>query len=521
MHSQSSSAFIALLFLILLLAAISVSRLFYPYDVGHFEACTWTPALLSARGENPYAFATREPYVMAPYGYAYYLLVGAGFRVFGLQFWFGRLLTLFSAAVCVWCVYRIVRSFTEDRQSGLLAALALLSGIALWHWIGVHRPDLPALAFGMIAMLWGAGERGSGRVGEREGGGLSEVRFGKRGVSPHYLVSLMVCLLLALAFFCKQTTILPALVIAGRMAQVGRLGRAATVLIGTGALIVAVGYALNMTSAGGYVWQHVFLMPRTPMVAGQAMGLLRAMLKSPATYLGLGLLAAAAVRGRFRFDGCSPKLLFGIYFLAASALAFVTSARGGAYVNYYLEATIALSICVGMAWHTLSRRVVPATFVVIVALYGLAGAFEFQRMARAERARWRSLDYYHEIVAALTREVPAGMPVISVHPELAVAAGREYHFGDFMQYLDGRSEELRKTFADALASGRYPAVIWHIPDDPLLKGYRRVPMQHAVPAGYYPVYLWVRTRPRVLFERSGEAFSISAGDKERCAGIIG
>jgi hypothetical protein len=285
-------------------------------------------------------------------------------------------------------------------------------------------------------------------------------------------------------------------------------------------MIAAVGYALNVTSAGGYVWQHVFLMPRTPVVSGQAMGLLRAMLKSPSTYLGLGLLAAAAVRGRFRIDGRSPKLLFGIYFLAASTLAFVTSARGGAYVNYYLEATIALSICVGMAWHTLSRRYVPAALLVIVGLYGLAGVFEFQRMARAELARWRSGDYYHEVVTVLAREVPVGMPVISVHPELAVAAGREYHFGDFMQYLDGRSEELRKVFTDALASGRYPAVIWHTPEDPLLKGYRRVPMQHAVPAGYYPVHLWVRTRPRVLIERSGEAFLVSSWEKERCAGIF-
>jgi hypothetical protein len=110
---------------------------------------------------------------------------------------------------------------------------------------------------------------------------------------------------------------------------------------------------------------------------------LRAMLKSPSTYLGLGLLAAAAVRGRFQFDWRSPKLLFGIYFLVASALAFVTSARGGAYINYYLEATIALSICAGMTWHTLSRRFVPAAFLVIVALYGLAGAFEFHRQRKS------------------------------------------------------------------------------------------------------------------------------------------
>ena len=88
--------------LVLLLMGISVSRIVYPFDVGHFEACVWTPALLSAEGKNPYAYATQEPFVMAPYGYLYYLTVGVGLRLFGWQFWFGRTLTVFSAAVALW-----------------------------------------------------------------------------------------------------------------------------------------------------------------------------------------------------------------------------------------------------------------------------------------------------------------------------------------------------------------------------------------------------------------------------------
>lgn len=87
--------------LALLLIAISVSRTIYPFDVGHFEACVWTPALLSAQGENPYAYATQEPFVMAPYGYLYYLTVGTGLRQFGWQFRFGRALTVLSAAVAL------------------------------------------------------------------------------------------------------------------------------------------------------------------------------------------------------------------------------------------------------------------------------------------------------------------------------------------------------------------------------------------------------------------------------------
>lgn len=72
-----------LVMLALLLTGINISRMIYPFDVGHFEACVWTPALLSAEGKNPYAYATQESFVMAPYGYGYYLTVGAGVRLLG------------------------------------------------------------------------------------------------------------------------------------------------------------------------------------------------------------------------------------------------------------------------------------------------------------------------------------------------------------------------------------------------------------------------------------------------------
>src|SRR5262249_19142508 len=94
----------AMIALAALLGGLSVSRLIYPFDIGHFEACVWTPSLLSAEGRNPYQYALREPFVMAPYGYFYYLLVGIGLRLFGWQFWFGRAMTVLAAVVCVICV---------------------------------------------------------------------------------------------------------------------------------------------------------------------------------------------------------------------------------------------------------------------------------------------------------------------------------------------------------------------------------------------------------------------------------
>src|SRR5690349_24320096 len=105
--NSTQLAAIAAAILAVILLAVGASRLIYPFDVGHYEACIWTPSLLSTKGSNPYAFATRPPFVMAPYGYVYYLLVGIGLRVFGLQLWFGRVLTILAAVVCLICIFRI------------------------------------------------------------------------------------------------------------------------------------------------------------------------------------------------------------------------------------------------------------------------------------------------------------------------------------------------------------------------------------------------------------------------------
>jgi hypothetical protein len=95
------------------------------------------------------------------------------------------------------------------------------------------------------------------------------------------------------------------------------------------------------------------------------------------------------------------------------------------------------------------------------------------------------------VVETLKREVPPDRLVVSVHPELAIASGHQYHFGDFLQYMDGRSPELRKVIADGFGSKRYGAVIWLTPEEPMLARYRLMPMKSSVHEKHYPVYLYL------------------------------
>jgi len=485
-----------------LLLCVSVSRLIYPFDVGHFEACIWTPALLSAQGENPYAYATREPFVMAPYGYFYYLAVGVGLRLFGWQFWFGRGLTVLSAVVCVACIASIARALTSDRRAAMIGVLWFLSTITMFHWVGVHRPDLPtlALAFAALALVF-AEDGARDRIGPR---------------------TLLVIALLTSAFFFKQTTLAPMAAVVARYLQTGRAKQAGVVMCGVGLLGAIIAAAIELSPGGGYFWQHFTLMRRTPHRYADALHWVVSLLKSPSTWIAAGLIVAAVVR---RFDPMvlsswpefkkwlrSPECLSGGYLVAALIFAFVTSARRGAYINYYLEASMVGAIAVAMAWRRLAsderygtgsgsdlyrvarRGLYPAISILLL----LAGAFEFSRMARAESYRWRSLPYYREVVATLAREVPADGLCVSVHPELVLAAGRKFHFGDWIQYQDGRSSELQRVYGEAISSKRYAAIITLGGKGVELPGYRLAPMKQAAHEKYYPVFLYLRVDPRVV-----------------------
>lgn len=483
-----------LIIVAVLLAGISLSRVVYPYDVGHFEACTWTPAELSAQGKNPYAFARQEPFVMAPYGYLYYLAVGAGLRLFGGQFWFGRLLTVLALIVCVGCVMRLCRAMTERRDSAWLAGLSVLTSLPVFHWSAVHRPDLPALAlaFGALALAYPARAQSIGRT-------------------------LFVAGLLVAAVFCKQTTVLPIAVIAARYWQTDRRKQALLLLAGVATLGAALAVVLNATSAGGYFWQHFVLMRQVPHSYALSWHWLGSLGRAPGTWLSLAVVALGTwrqirqprektadaatpptVQTRWRTLLASPVSLLSVYLLAAVALAFVTSARSGSYVNYYLESVLVLALLTGLGWHWWQRQPSAAStwqrgMILFCALFVAAGAVECWRLARAESDRWQSLPYYREIVETLKRDVPPDALVLSVHPELALAAGHAYHFGDFLQYQDGRSAVLSDILQEQLRNRRYGAIVWLTPDDPRLAGYQLRPMPHSVRPRYYPVYLFLRS----------------------------
>jgi 4-amino-4-deoxy-L-arabinose transferase-like glycosyltransferase len=487
---------LAIIALVTSLIGVSLSRLVYPYDVGYYEGAVWEPSLLAANGLNPYNYALRPPFVMAPYGFLYYLTIGLGLRLFGLQLWLGRLMSILAAAIIVMCIWRISGSLTRKPQAAAFAVVIFLSSVTLQSWIAVQRPDLPglALAFAGIALVFGRHDR----------------------PDKIDLKSLLIASLFAAAFFFKQTFILPPIVAFARYLQMERRKQAIFVLIATVSLCGIGIAALNANAHAGHFWQSVTLTGEIPHSQSQSVQMLAAILKSPSVwvlFIITGLFAFHVFDRRNRksqenavhaelaeHEGFSwktlrsPGLLMCVYFIAAGALAFVTSSRAGANINYYLEPIVAVSIITSIAWAQLSHNTrFNRELPLLLLLFTLSGLFQMARTARGEYYRWRSLPYYKEIVSKLGGLTQSQSVSISVYPELAAAASREYHFGDWIQYLDGRSSELQKAFWEAIGTKNYSAIIWHEKDSKLFPGYTLAPISAPLPERFYHVYLYVRT----------------------------
>lgn len=469
----------------LALLAIAVSRIIYPFDTGNAEALSWIPAGRLFAGENPYAFAAAPPFIMSAYGVVYYAIIGVGVKLFGLQIWSGRLLSVVGFVVCLWAAAKITRRLTANREAVYATVLAGLALFPMQMWIGLMRSDLMAAAFASAALAL------CFTVGEKD-----RLKF-------HRLAAIIV--FAALAFFTKHTYSLPACFIFLRFLQIGKR-RGAFSFAAAFAVIIGAGiFLLDYTSSGGYIWQHFVHARHLPFGYDNLRANLPFGFKLPA-YLIFLIFLLIFLYGKREFSGAgetkrtqiaallrSPRLLILMYFAASFATAFVSSGRVGANVNYYIENSFSAIIICGLIYDWLRRIGAARLSFALVALLAASGAFQLAQIGRGEYFRWQSLAYYREIfrrVGDITAASPEKV-CVSVAPELVVWNGCALEFIDYEEYDKGWSPELERIFAREMETGRFAAIVWH--NDTLqtrFPNYRLVRTAEKPPGRFSVVFLY-------------------------------
>lgn len=475
--------------LVLPLAAVAVSRLIYPFDTGNAEGLSWTPAGHLLAGENPYSFAFAPPYSMTPYGVVYYGFIAAGIKLFGLQLWWSRILSVLGYAVCLAAAAKITRRLTTNKEAVLVTVLAGLAMFPMQMWIALMRADLIAAAFASAALYLGF------TLGEKDA-----LSF-RRAAS--------IILFAALAFFTKHTYLMPACFIFLRFVQIGKR-RAAFAIILSFALVVGAGILLlDYSSAGGYVWQHFIHARALPFDSGSLLTNFPASLKRAAFLFFLIFLPVFFYKNRAVFDDRrravfvnllrSPRLLIFIYFAVSLFTAFVSAGRVGANVNYYIENSFVAIVICGLIYDDFRRRAVAENLALaLVVLLTAGGAFQLFQIGRGEYIRWQSLDYYRaafaragEVIARANEPRPA---CVSIAPEMVVWHGCTLYHDDFEEYERDWSPELKAIFDREMLAGKYAAVVWYNADlQSRFPNYRLVEMP-ANPSRFHSIFIYERNR---------------------------
>lgn len=466
-------------FFITLLFCVAVSRIVYPYDVAN-EALNWTPSQLIFNGHNPYGFAMKPPFVMAPYGVVFYLVIGVGVKLFGFQFWFGRTVSLLSILICAYCAARIVFALTKEKHACYIATAAFLASLPFQFWIATQRSDMLSLAFSAVALML-----------------VFEIDEKQKAT---YKKLLVIIALFALSFFVKHTTLLPIFIAALRLVQIKRTKQALVLLLSLFVICSVVMFLLNQTSDGGYIWQHFIHANQLPFDYEATYTTLMIILKTPSTFVYVAIISLcvyyffATRSSKTQSVLSSPKWLIAFYFLVAFIFAFVTASRFGAATNYYLETSFVVSILTALCWEKLSREGrLRLSYSSLIALLFIAGSFYLVRVVRSEYYRWQELPYYNEMVMRLNQTIPPKSVCMSVRLELVTAGGHQYHFDDWAEYAENWSPELNRIFRQRIEEKHYAAIIWYTDEvNEQFKGYRLIRMSHPVPQKHYPVFLFVR-----------------------------
>jgi hypothetical protein len=460
---------------------LGVSRLVYPFDVGHYEGGLWAPAQLMLLNRNPYdlSFSDRPPFVMAPYGPVFYSALAPGLGLFGPQFWWGRGLSLLSLLACCVAIVFLIRQLqnsTERSPNVLPAWLGVglfLSSMPVPYWAGVQRPDFLALALS----LWGL----------------------ERALSPQAR-PWAAGLLLALAFGCRQTAIVPFLLAAGWLWS--RHRRQAWTLCGTFGVVCAVSITLfNFSSRGGFVWQLWILSSSVGQQLEEAFARAGLLLVVPSAFVVAGSLIVGRRLWLSRAEDEEHARLkyLGPALGASSLLAFVTSSRHGANANYWLEpCALAGVLAPSVLARVLTSETVDAepkkweSDVVwrgCFAAVALSALIMGSVMQNEERKRWRSLPYFQAVVRELKR-VPGDGPVYGLFPELSLAAGKSHWFNDFYQYR-GHSLRHRQVWHNVVRQRKLAAILSNEPTPP---GYTRI----RVRSDGLPVFISLDVRDDLL-----------------------
>ncbi len=299
--------------------AFGVALIPFPFDYDQAEGFELNNAVLLASGRCPYCNNDVFPFYGSGYPPLFHALMVPFVKLFGPQFWYGRLMifgaTLVTALAIAWAVFRDSR----HRMIATIAGLAFLSSNYVYHIGPLLRQHLLMVMFETLAVVTIAS--------------AFEPRVNTRR-RLFVAFALLLC-----AGYTKQLAYTSCIAVSFWLFL--RNPRAAIQYSLVLALAAGAIFALLMLVTDGHWWINIISANQNPYRMDQFLGLLQQFLR---LHGWLFALAIGMVMYEMYFDRLS---VFSIWFVAA----FInTSAAGkwGAGDSYFVTALAAICILSGI-----------------------------------------------------------------------------------------------------------------------------------------------------------------------------
>lgn len=417
---------------------IGLLRTVFPYDLDQSSINFIVNSLLLS-GRNPWDLETvlSEPYCIPAYGIFYHLFAAFGQMLFGIQYFFMRLISFLSCITICFLAYNItdmteyidVNRINKSRQKinpfrlgSCITLVLILCSPAFISNNSIGRADNLGIAITMTGVLM-------------------LLRFDK--IKSHSLVPILSGLLIGSGPLIKQSFI-SALVFGLVLSWKKRtLKPFALTAVGFPAVVTGI---IIVISGGDFI-QISLVFPSLPeksimniwSVFKSTFFLSPGHLVILFGFLSILVLHAYQFLTKKQVTQSSTDLLI-IWCLLAGMIATYSSSRKlGGNQLYWLEFLVLSSIVIGGYINSRndllfrSRRFEVAFLVLFLTVFACGLVFSARSM-RGLYFEWSALPYYNELQTIVREKTPANLPVVEYYSNIGPLTSRKVLFNDLLLY---------------------------------------------------------------------------------------
>lgn len=302
-------------------AVYALSLASFPFDYDQGEGFELNDTMLLARGEWPYRDNEEFPFYASNYPPVYHVILIPFARLFGAQYWYGRLAGFGATLLTAWLIAHAVRRATRHTPVAVLAGLAYLASNYVYHIGPLFRQHISMVLFETAAVVVIA---------------ALDALPNRRARRSRIIAALI---FLLAAGFTKQLAFATCAAVFGWLALRG-VRRAIAWGVVFGAVAGALFVWINAATHGQW-WLNTITANVNQFIPGQYVGLL-------AQFTGLHgallILAALMFVYELYFDRLS---VYSVWF-AAALLNSILAGKWGAGDSYFATAIAAMCILAGI-----------------------------------------------------------------------------------------------------------------------------------------------------------------------------